>query len=76
MFAGAMEQDPELIGGSKWWTATPLPGGGYQIVMTVGWGDCMAGCIERHTWTFNVAPDGSIEKVADEGDPVPADLPA
>lgn len=76
LFAGALQQDPELIGGSKWWTAEPLPEGGYEIVMTVGWGDCMAGCIKRHTWTFHVAPDGAVEKVAEEGDPVPVDLPA
>jgi hypothetical protein len=76
IFAGAGKQDPEIIGASKWWTATPLDGGGYEIEITVGWGDCMAGCIERHTWTFHVGPDGALEKVAEEGDEVPSDLPA
>lgn len=30
---------------------------------SVGWGDCPAGCISRHTWTATVTPDGiSIEE--------------
>ena len=76
MFTGAMAEDPNTIGASKWWVATPLANGGYEIVITVGWGDCMAGCIERHTWTYEVAADGTLELIADEGDPVPSDLPA
>jgi hypothetical protein len=76
IFSGAAQQDPEMIGASKWWTATPTSDGGYQIEITVGWGDCMAGCIERHVWTYEVAPDGAIELIAEQGDEVPADLPA
>ena len=45
------------------------------IEITVGWGDCMAGCIERHVWTYEVSPDGTVELIAEQGDPVPADLP-
>jgi hypothetical protein len=76
IFAGAAKQDPEMIGASKWWTATPTADGGYQIEITFGWGDCMAGCIERHVWTYLVEPDGALELVAEEGDDVPTDLPA
>ena len=76
IFAGAAKQDPELIGASKWWTATPTADGGYQVEITVGWGDCMAGCIERHVWTYNVAADGTLELIAEQGDDVPSDLPA
>ena len=76
IFAGATKQDPELIGASKWWTATPTSDGGYQVEITVGWGDCMAGCIERHVWTYLVEPDGAIELIAEQGDEVPTDLPA
>jgi hypothetical protein len=76
IFAGAMPENPDTIGASKWWVATPLAEGGYEIVITVGWGDCMAGCIERHTWTYEVSPDGAVELISDEGDPVPSDLPA
>lgn len=75
-FAGAMPLTPDVIGASKWWTAKPLAGGGYEIVLTIGWGDCPAGCINKHTWTFEVAPDGSLKLVSETGDPVPGDLPA
>jgi hypothetical protein len=76
IFAGTEKQDPEVIGASKWWTATPTADGGYQVEITVGWGDCMAGCIDRHVWTYLVKPDGAIELIAEQGDDVPSDLPA
>jgi hypothetical protein len=74
IFAGALPEDPTMIGASKWWSATPLTTGGYEIAITVGWGDCMAGCIERHVWTYDVSPEGTVELIAEQGDPVPVDL--
>jgi hypothetical protein len=76
VFFGAVEQTPDLIGGSKYWTATPRDGGGYRIELTIGWGDCPAGCIERHVWTFDVDADGAVNLVGETGDPMPSDLPA
>jgi hypothetical protein len=76
LFTGAVELKPDMIGGSTWWTATPLDGGGYRIELTVGWGDCPAGCIERHVWTFDVDANGAVKLVGETGDPVPSDLPA
>jgi hypothetical protein len=76
IFVGAMPLTPDVIGASKWWVATPLTGGGYTIELTVGWGDCQAGCIERHVWTFEVAADGTVKLVSESGDQVPTDLPA
>jgi len=75
-FAGAIELTPDIIGASKWWTAEPLAGGGYRVELTIGWGDCPAGCINRHVWTFDVDPRGGITRVGDSGDPVPSELPA
>jgi hypothetical protein len=75
-FAGAIPLTPDLIGGSKWWTATPREGGGYTIELTIGWGDCPAGCIDRHVWTFEVGADGSVKLVGETGNPVPNPLPA
>lgn len=75
-FAGTMPLTPDVIGASRWWTSRPLPGGGYEIELTIGWGDCPAGCTNRHVWTFRVAPDGKVQLVSETGDPVPADLPA
>jgi len=76
MFAGAMPLTPDVIGASKYWVATPLPGGGYSIDVTIGWGDCPAGCIEKHVWTFEVTPAGEVKLISDKGDEVPTDLPA
>ena len=75
IFQGAMPLTPDVIGASKWWVATPLAGGGYTIELTVGWGDCQAGCIQRHVWTFEVAADGTVKLVSEAGDEVPTDLP-
>ena len=76
MFAGTMELRPDVIGASRWWTAQPLASGGYRVELTVGWGDCPAGCIEHHVWTFDVDASGSLKLVGESGDPVPSDLPA
>ena len=74
-FAGTMPLTPDVIGASQWWTATPLAGGGYTIELTMGWGDCQAGCIERHVWTFEVGAQGAVELISETGDPVPSPLP-
>ena len=74
-FAGAIELTPGLIGASRWWTATPLSSGGYRIEVTIGWGDCPAGCINRHMWTFDVDAKGGLTLVSDSGDEVPPNLP-
>jgi hypothetical protein len=76
LFAGTTELRPDVIGASKWWTAKPLAGGGYRIELTIGWGDCPAGCIERHVWTYDVDATGGLTLVSETGKPVPSDLPA
>ena len=30
-----------------------------RVTFEVGWGDCQAGCIDRHTWTWDGGADGS-----------------
>ena len=75
LFSGTMELRPDVIGGSRWWTGKALPGGGYRIELTIGWGDCMAGCIERHVWTYDVDASGGLTLVSETGDPVPSGLP-
>jgi hypothetical protein len=74
-FAGAIQLTPDIIGASKWWKAEPLAGGGYRIELTIGWGDCPSGCINRHVWTFDVDATGKVTLVGESGDEVPADLP-
>jgi hypothetical protein len=75
-FAGAIELTPDIIGASKWWKAEPLASGGYRIELTIGWGDCPSGCIDRHVWTFDVDATGGVTLVSESGDEVPNDLPA
>jgi hypothetical protein len=72
--AGIGPEDPELIGGCCFWRANETPDG-FEVAFEVGWGDCPAGCIDRHRWTYEVGRDGSVELVAEEGPSVPADIP-
>jgi hypothetical protein len=72
-FAGLGPLDPELIGACCWAAAKAVEGG-YQVVFNIGWDDCPAGCINRHTWTFAVAPDGQLGLIGEDGPEVPADV--
>jgi hypothetical protein len=69
MFSGIAPLQPDLIGQSAWYEASETADG-YGVVVTIGSGDCMAGCIDRRTWTYAVARDGNIELVSEEGDEV------
>ncbi len=73
-FAGIGPQNPDLIGQSAWYEAKPASGvGAFVVTIQVGWGDCPSGCIERHTWTYAVAPDGTVTLLSENGDAVPTD---
>jgi hypothetical protein len=73
-FAGIEPLDPNMIGQSAWYEVKPASGvGAFLVTITVGRGDCQAGCIERHTWTYAVAPDGSVTLLSESGDPVAPD---
>jgi hypothetical protein len=72
--AGIEPENPDMIGACCFWRAEESADG-YLVEFEVGWGDCPAGCIDRHRWTYEVARDGSVELVAEEGPPVPAGVP-
>jgi hypothetical protein len=55
-----------MIGACCWYEVTPLDDG-YQVKVTIGWGDCPAGCIEKHEWTYAVAPDGRVGLINETG---------
>jgi hypothetical protein len=75
LLAGIARQDPDMIGNAHAWEATELPGAaGWQIEFRAGWGDCQAGCIDRHTWTYEVARDGTITFVGEEGPELPPEV--
>jgi hypothetical protein len=69
-FEGAIEMTPDVIGASKWWAALALRDGAYRITLTVGWGDCPSGCINRHTWAFRVTATGDVTLLEESGDPL------
>ena len=72
-FAGIEPLDPEMIGQARWYDAAPIDGGGYEVLIGIGWGDCPSGCIEEHVWTYLVATDGTVTLTDEGGDPVPSD---
>jgi hypothetical protein len=59
----------DAVGQSAWYDAAQ-DGTGYVVHVTVGSGDCQAGCIEQHVWTYRVEPDGTISSVSEEGDDI------
>jgi hypothetical protein len=73
-FAGIGPLNPDVIGQSAWYTVDPVSDG-WTVVVTIGWGDCPAGCIEKHTWTYAVTTGGQVTLMAESGSEVPADLP-
>jgi hypothetical protein len=72
--AGIEPENPDMIGACCFWRAEESADG-YRLEFEVGWGDCQAGCIDRHRWTYEVARDGSVELIAEEGPPVPTGVP-
>jgi hypothetical protein len=72
--AGIGPRDPDIIGGCCFWTAIATEAG-FRLDFEVGWGDCPAGCIERHRWTYLVSRAGDAELVDESGPPVPSGEP-
>jgi len=72
---------PDMVGQSSWYEVV-ADGTGFTVSITVGQGDCQAGCIERHTWQYHVDTHGSVVLVGETGDdigmqpPVGGDGPA
>ena len=79
-FDGVKPKDPNAIGASSWWEASPVdtgtPPGAWLVVVTVGWGDCQAGCINRHVWSWRVTPTGLVTVESESGPAVPEDQTA
>lgn len=71
-FEGTTELSPDVIGASQYWEARALDGGAYEITLTIGWGDCPAGCINRHVWVYTVTADGQVTLASESGEPIPA----
>jgi hypothetical protein len=46
-------------------------GDGWRLDYSVGFGDCPAGCINRHTWSFAVTAAGAVTFLGRSGPPPP-----
>jgi hypothetical protein len=69
-FKDVVKQEAGVIGGCCFYQATALAGGGFGVTIEIGWGDCPAGCISRHKWSFNVTPDGAVTLQGESGPPL------
>lgn len=74
-FDGIEARDPDLIGQAASWIAETTEDG-LRVTFEVGWGDCQAGCIDRHTWTWDVAKDGTVSWVGEDGSELSAEQTA
>lgn len=69
-FAGIGPRDDDLIGQSSWFEVAASDDG-WEVVVRLGWGDCPAGCIDEHRWTYAVGRDGTVELLHEEGSDLP-----
>jgi hypothetical protein len=73
-FEGIGTKDPDMIGACCFWEATETADG-FEVAFEVGWGDCPAGCIDRHRWTYSVSREGAVTLTSQSGPPVPPGIP-
>jgi hypothetical protein len=77
-FEGIGQKNPDMIGQGSFWEAKPMEAGAYtpaspgtwKVTYTIGWGDCPAGCINQHVWTYQVDADGTVTLLSETGDPL------
>ena len=71
--------DGALIGAAKYYEVKGEPGSDaiWIVVYTYGWNDCEAGCINGHSFVYQVDPlTGAATFDSHQGDVLPADAPA
>lgn len=68
---GVVYADPDAVAGDGNDIRAAALGPGWRLEYRVGFGDCPAGCISRHTWTFRVEGDGTVTFLGSEGPPPP-----
>lgn len=73
-FTGIKPRNPDLIGGCCFYEVTPT-GDEYTVMVEIGWGDCPAGCINRHHWFYTVTNDGTVTFDKEDGPAVPTGVP-
>lgn len=77
-FANFAPIDRALIGANATYEVKGAEGGEavWIVVYTYGWGDCQAGCIDRHSWAFQVdGASGAARYDSQMGPTLPTDAP-
>jgi len=78
-FAEFTYNDGALIGATKYYDVKGEPGSAaiWIVVYTYGWNDCQSGCINSHSFVYQVDPlNGAATFDSHQGDALPADAPA
>lgn len=78
-FADFTYNDGALIGATKYYDVKGEPGSAatWIVVYTYGWNDCESGCINGHSFVYQVDPlTGAATFDSHQGDVLPADAPA
>lgn len=74
LFDGLEARNPDLIGQGSYWEAEARDAGdppaSWTVTFVIGWGDCQAGCIDSHRWTYLVTKEGSPELTGEVGSPL------
>ena len=71
--------DGALIGATRYYEVKGEPGSDatWIVIYTYGWNDCEAGCINGHSFVYQVDPlTGAATFDSHQGDVLPADAPA
>jgi len=74
LFTNLQPYNAELIGQCCFYTVKQTADG-WAVTVEIGWGDCPAGCIDKHRWTFTVDRAGAVTKAAESGPSVPPGAP-
>jgi len=78
-FADFTYNDGALIGATKYYDVKGEPGSTatWIVVYTYGWNDCQVGCINGHSFVYQVDPlTGAATFDSHQGDVLPTDAPA
>lgn len=78
-FAEFIHNDGALIGATKYYDVKGEPGSDaiWIVVYTYGWNDCESGCINGHSFVWQVDPlTGAATFDSHQGDALPDDAPA
>jgi hypothetical protein len=74
LFTNLQPYNADLIGQCCFYTVRQTSDG-WTVTIEIGWGDCPAGCIDKHRWTFTVDKAGAITKTGETGPAVPSGEP-